>query len=419
MAIIVLKFGGTSVGSIELVKNAARKIAAFYRQGHKVITIVSAMGHSTDQLVALARKITRSPHQRELDMLLTAGERISMALLSIALHDLGVPAMSFTGSQVGIITDERHSDARILEIKGDRIRQALRQGKVPIIAGFQGVSQGREITTLGRGGSDTTAVACAVAFKARQCRIYTDVDGVYTEDPRVFHNARLVRKITYDEMLELATRGAQVLHPRACAIAARCNMPVQVLSSFSGRPGTTITKGEKMEKPLVRAITHDTRLVMAILESVPRNPRVLSQIITELAHSGVHLRFFFHGISEADRFDLSFILPLEDQAQGFAVLKKIAGRLAAKRLRMKKGIGAVTLVGPGIGSSLEILTKLLDILSQARVHIEAVTTSSISVTCFVERRKLFPAIRRLLAGYNLKRKAAPDGQRLNRKRRQS
>jgi aspartate kinase len=402
MATIVLKFGGTSVGSTKRILAAARRMAGFWRRGYRVIVVVSAMGHTTDRLIQQARRISDTPVKREMDMLLTTGERVTMALVSIALQSLGVPAVSFTGSQVGIITDERHSDARILEIRGERIREALRQRKVPIIAGFQGVSLGREITTLGRGGSDTTAVACAVAFRAERCKIFTDVDGVHTEDPRLFTGVRLIRRITYDEMLELATRGAQVLHPRACAIAARFGMPVEVLSSFHNRPGTIVTKGAKMEKPFVRAMTHDTRLYMAVLEDVPKNPRVLSQIITELAHHGVRLRFFFHGISDADRFDLSFILPLEDQRRAQHVLEGIALKLKARRLRIKKGIAALTLVGPGTGSSLEILTRLLDGLSRARAHIEAVTTSSISITCFIDRKRLKRSLQHLLKGFGLK-----------------
>ncbi len=401
MATVVMKFGGTSVATTNFIKNAAKKIAATYRKGNQIIVVVSAMGQTTDRLISLARTITRLPSKRELDMLMTSGERISTSLLSIALHDLGIPAISFTGSQVGIITDDRHTDARIIEIKGDRIREALSRGNVPIIAGFQGVSLGREITTLGRGGSDTTAVACAKAFKASCCEIYTDVEGVYSEDPRLFANAKIVDRITYDEMLELSTQGSQILAPRACTIAARYKIPIVIKSSFLKSRGTKIIEGEKMEKPFVRAITHDFKLYMVILESVPRNPKALSQIITNLARAGVRLKFFFHGISEAERFDLSFIVPKENSTRAIEVLTKTAKKLKAKRLRVKKSIASLTLVGPGIGPSIDILTKLFDTLSKARIHIEAVTTSTISISCFLTEKKAKPAIRYLLAGFKL------------------
>ncbi len=403
MPTVVLKFGGTSVASTHLIKSAARKIAGVYKKGNRVIVVVSAMGQTTDRLMKLARDISSNPNKRELDMLLTSGERISMALLSIALNELGIPAVSFTGSQVGIITDEKHSEARILEIKGGRIQEALRENKVPIIAGFQGVSTSKEITTLGRGGSDTTAVACAVAFGAKTCLIYTDVDGVFTEDPRIFPSALLLDQITYDEMLELATRGAQVLHPRAVAIASRYGINLIIKNTFSKNRGTVVIKGERMEKPFVRALTHEMRLFMAILESVPKNPRVLSQIITDLSHAGIRLRFFFHGISEASRFDLSFIVPAEDRQKAMKVLKKTARALNARRLREKRNISALTLVGPEIGSSVDILTRLFDHLGQAKIHIEAVTTSAISITCFLDRRDLKKAVRRLLTAFNLKK----------------
>lgn len=398
-----MKFGGTSVATPSLIKNAARKIASVYNKGNKVIVVVSAMGNATDQLVKLAQAITTCPSKRELDMLLTCGERVSVALLSMALHDFKVPAISYTGSQVGIITDDRHTDARILEIRGDRIRETIDEDKVPIIAGFQGVSLGREITTLGRGGSDTTAVACAVAFNAQGCEIYTDVEGVYTEDPRIFPEAKIIKQISYDEMLELATRGSQVLHPRACAIAARYSVPVSIKCSFNNQKGTKITKGEKMERPFVRAITHDLKLHMLTLESVPRNPRVLSQIIRNLARAGARLRFFFHGISEAERFDLSFIVPSDDRRKAVEVLTTTSHKLKAKRLREKKAIASFTLVGPGIGSSIEILTVLFDILSRAKIHIEAVTTSAISISCFLEEKKLKAAVKYLLKGFKLQK----------------
>ncbi|MEO0143050.1 MAG: aspartate kinase, partial [candidate division WOR-3 bacterium] len=365
------------------------------------VVVVSAMGDTTDELISLSQKITKNPGAREMDMLLTAGERISVALFSMALERLNLRALSFTGSQVGIITDNRHTDARILEIKGERIKKALAEGKIPVVCGFQGVSMEKEITTLGRGGSDTTAVALSAALGAKKCIIYTDVDGVYTEDPNRFSGARKIKRLSYEEMLELASRGAKVLHPRASGIAARYNIPVEIKSSFKKNSGTLITSYEGIERPKPKAITHSENLYLVTLIQVPRNPHYLSQLTTELTNGGIHLKFFFHGISDAKNFDLSFITPLSERKKVLSIIKKIAKRLRIKEFKESLDICSVSIVGAGIGSDNRILSEIFNTLSKIKTHIEAVTTSELSINLFLKQKFLDKTVNSLLRKFNL------------------
>jgi aspartate kinase len=395
-----MKFGGTSVASAELINNAARRVAQVKKTRDPVV-VVSAMGHTTDELVRLSRKITAAPGAREMDMLVTAGERISVALFSMALERLDLKAMSFTGSQVGIITDNRHQDARILEIRGDRIKQALACGRIPVVCGFQGVSLEKEITTLGRGGSDTTAVALSVALRAKECMIFTDVEGVFTEDPNDFPGVKKIDRISYEEMLELASRGAQVLHPRACGIATRFNMPVYIKSSFNKKAGTLIAHLDSIERPRPRAITHSEDLYLVTLVQVPRKPTYLSQITTELTAAGVILKFFFHGISEAKNFDLSFITPLSQRKKARAILDRVAKKLNIKQIKEITEICSVSIIGAGIGSENRILAEIFCTLSKAKVHVEAATTSELSVNLFMKKKYLKRAVSGLLREFDL------------------
>ncbi len=403
MPITVVKFGGTSVATAERIRLAARRVADIHRRGG-VVVVVSAMGHTTDQLFELSRQIGPRPQKREMDMLLTAGERISVALFSMALDALGLEGVSFTGSQVGIITDNRHTDARILEIRGDRLRQALAEGKIPVVCGFQGVSLEKEITTLGRGGSDTTAVALAAALTARECVIYTDVEGVYTEDPNQFQGVKMIKKISYEEMLEMASRGAQVMHPRASAIAAKFRVPVHVRSTFTNKAGTLITHQEGLERPQPKAITHSTGLYMVTLGQVPRSPGYLSQIITQLTNAGVHIKFFFHGLSDAQSFDLSFITPLSERDQVRSVIRGLMKKLKVKDLKETLDICSISVIGIGIASENRILSDIFTTLSGIRAHIEAVTTSELSVNIFIKERMVVRAVGALLKKFNLKKK---------------
>lgn len=401
MALTVVKFGGTSVGDAGIILNAAQRVARI-KKYDDVVVVVSAMGHTTDQLIKISREITENPRAREMDMLLTAGERISVALFTMALQKLNLKAISFTGSQVGIITDNRHTDARIMEIKGERIKNALNQGYIPVICGFQGVSFEKEITTLGRGGSDTTAVALAAALTAQKCIIFTDVDGVFTEDPNRFPGVKKIDKISYEEMLELASRGAKVLHPRATSIGARFNIPIEVKNSFNKKSGTLITHISSIEHSKPKAITHSEDLYLITLVKVPKNPKYLSYITKELTDAGVHLKFFFHGISDAPQFDLSFITPLEQRNLVKSIIAKLARKLGIKEIKESLDICSISIIGIGIGSENKVLADIFKELSTIKVHIEAVTTSELSITLFLKKKFLNRAINTLLKTFKLK-----------------
>jgi aspartate kinase len=402
MALIIHKYGGTSVADIDCIRAVARRIVAARRGGDKVVVVVSAMGATTDALTKLAHEITPHPLHRELDMLLTAGERQTMALLSLAIMNEGYEAVSFTGSQVGIITDRFHSDARIQEIKGDRLRAALRGRTIPIVAGFQGMSTEREITTLGRGGSDVTAVALAAVLGAARCELYKDVDGIRTENPAEFPGVKAVPRLSFEELAELAGSGSEVIHPRACALAEKYRVPLVIRSSFSGKRGTMVTKMEKIEKAFVRAMTHTHKLVRISLVDVPKKKKCLHQVVTRLAAARVPIILFNHGITHADRFDLSFIIPEAHLDDAQAILSKLAREVRAARVEVKDSLCSVSVVGPGVGSDAEILSGTLETLHRVGVHLDAFATSETKLSCFMDRKDLRPAAAALLARFRLK-----------------
>jgi aspartate kinase len=403
MALVVQKFGGTSVGSIERIKHVAGIIDRSKGKTGSVVVVVSAMGRQTDELLRLARRISPRPPERELDMLLTTGERQTMALLSMALQARGLDAVSFTGSQVGIITDNSHSDARIVEIRGERLRAALERGRIPIVAGFQGVSPQREITTLGRGGSDTTAVALAAHLGADRCEIYTDVPGVFAEDPRQFPGVRLLPRISYTEMLELARSGAQVLHPRACALAAKYRVGLKVLSSFRPGKGTLIEPATGLEKAFVRAITHSEDLCRLSLIRVPRVPRCLAQGVTQLAKARIPLVFFAHGVPTDDRFDLSYIVPETECLRAETLMAEVKTRVRAERLVVQKGLSSVSVVGPGVGSDVDIIADVFSIIAALGVHVDAFSTAETKITLFLHRPQVKGVVRALLKRFGLRK----------------
>ncbi len=403
MALVVQKYGGSSVADIERIRRVARRVVATRAAGNRVVVVVSAMGHTTDALTKLAHEIMPSPQRRELDMLLTAGEREAMALVSLAILNEGLEAVSFTGSQVGIITDRYHSDARIEEIRGDRLRRALRGKVIPIVAGFQGVSTEREITTLGRGGSDVTAVALAAALGADRCELYKDVDGVFTENPSEFPGARLVPELSFEELAELAGSGSEVIHPRACALAAKYRVRLSIRSSFNDKRGTTVAKLEKMEKAFVRAMTHSHKLVRLSLVDVPKKKKCLHQVVTQLAAARVPVVFFNHGVVHGDRFDLSFIVPEEHLTSARTILTKLAKAVRADRLAVKDTLCSVSVVGPGVGSDPEVLSGTLETLHRVGVHLDAFSTSETRLSCFMDRSNLRLAAAALLARFRLKR----------------
>jgi aspartate kinase len=403
MALIVQKYGGSSVADIERIRRVARRVVATRAAGDRVVVVVSAMGGTTDALTKMAHDITPCPQRRELDMLLTAGEREAMALVSLAIMHEGLEAVSFTGSQVGIITDRFHSDARIEEIRCDRLRRALRGRVIPIVAGFQGVSPEHEVTTLGRGGSDVTAVALAAVLGADRCELYKDVDGVHTENPSEFPGVRLVPRLSFEELAELAGSGSEVIHPRACALAAKYRVQLSIRSSFNDKRGTTVAKLEKMEKAFVRAMTHNHKLVRLSLVDVPKKKQCLHQVVTQLAAARVPVVFFNHGVVHGDRFDLSFIIPEEQLAPAKTILARLAKQVRAVRLETKESLCSVSVVGPGVGSDPEILSGTLETLHRVGVHLDAFSTSETRLSCFMDRKDLRLAAAALLARFRLKR----------------
>jgi len=387
VALVVQKFGGSSVADAERIKRVAERIVATRKAGHDVVVVVSAMGDTTDELRDLAERVTPMPPGRELDMLLTAGERISMALLAMAIAALGHEARSFTGSQAGIITDSAHGKARIIDITPGRIRDALAAHAVAIVAGFQGVSQDtKDITTLGRGASDTTAVALAAALGADRCEIYTDVDGVFTADPRLVPNARQRPVVSYEEMLELAACGAKVLHLRCVEYARRYGVEVVVRSSYSHKPGTLITaEGSSMEQAIISGVAHDTSEAKVTVLGVPDKPGEAAAIFRALADAAINIDMIVQNISAAAtaRTDISFTLPACDGPTAIAALEKVRGAVGFERALYDDHVGKVSLIGAGMRSHPGVSATFFEALAAANVNIEIISTSEIriSVVC--------------------------------------
>jgi aspartate kinase len=406
VALIVQKYGGTSVADPDRMRNVAKHIAALRAQGTDVVAVVSAMGKATDNLVELARQVSSNPQGREMDMLLTTGERISMSLLCMALHDVGCDAMSFTGSQVGIITDTSHTKAKILEIKGDRVREALAAGKVAVVAGFQGVSTEREITTLGRGGSDTTAVALAAALNADACEIYTDVTGVFSADPRLVPQARKLKELSFDEMLEMAGAGSKVLALRSVEFARNHNVPIHVRSSFTWEEGTWVRgideeRKRKMEEPIISGVVHDVGEAKMTLLGVPDRPGVSALLFESLAQANVNVDMIVQNTSIDGTTDISFTLPIGDIATAEPILKKVGDEVGATGINKDENIVKLSLVGAGMKSSPGIAAKMFRVLADNGVNIEMISTSTIRISVVVERSQLEKAVRALHTAFDL------------------
>jgi aspartate kinase len=406
VTLVVQKYGGTSVADPDRMRNVARHIAETRAKGIDVVAVVSAMGKATDNLVELARQVASNPQGREMDMLLTTGERISMSLLCMALHDVGCDAMSFTGSQVGIITDTSHTKAKILEIKGDRVREALSAGKVAVVAGFQGVSTDREITTLGRGGSDTTAVALAAALNADACEIYTDVTGVFSADPRIVPQARKIQNLSFDEMLEMAGAGSKVLALRAVEFARNHNVPIHVRSSFTWEEGTWVIgadheRNTAMEEPIISGVVHDVGEAKMTLLGVPDRPGVSALLFESLAQANVNVDMIVQNTSIDGTTDISFTLPLGDIATALPILKKVGDEVGAKGVSQDENIVKLSLVGAGMKSSPGIAAKMFRVLADNNVNIEMISTSTIRISVVVERSMLETAIRALHTAFDL------------------
>ena len=402
MALVVQKYGGTSVGDAERIRAVAEHVAQTRDRGDQVVVVVSAMGKFTDELIALANAIGPVRPPREMDMLLTAGERISMALVSMALGARGVQSVSFTGSQAGIITDNDHTKAKILEMRPDRIIEALDQGLVPVVAGFQGMSTDRDITTLGRGGSDVTAVALAAALKADSCEIYTDVTGVFSADPRVVPSARRIPKVSFDEMMEMAATGGRVLMLRSVEFASRHKVPLHVRSSFTWEPGTWIVDEEPtMEAAVVTAITDDVSESKITVAGVPDKPGIAAKLFRALADARVNVDMIVQNTSIEGHTDISFTVAATDLESALGVCNAVATEIGATSVESTEKIGRVSVIGAGMKSSPGVTAQMFETLTANGINIEMISTSSIRISCVVAAEKVGEAVRALHTAFGL------------------
>jgi aspartate kinase len=403
MGLVVQKYGGSSVSDAERIKRVAERIVATKKDGHDVCVVVSAMGDTTDELLDLAQQVSPLPPGRELDMLLTAGERISMALLAMAIQSLGLSARSFTGSQAGVITDSSHGRARIIDVTPGRITEAIGKGHIAIVAGFQGVSQDtKDITTLGRGGSDTTAVALAAALGAEVCEIYSDVDGVYSADPRIVPNARHQATVSYEEMLELAASGAKILHLRCVEYARRYNVPLVVRSSFSTNPGTLITGEIPVEQAIISGVAHDLSEARVTVVGVPDKPGEAAAIFRAVADAEVNIDMIVQNVSGAtDRTDISFTLPKSDLATAMASLSKLQASVGFEQLLSDEHIGKVSLVGAGMKSHPGVTATFFEALAKAGINAEAISTSEIRISVVCRDTSVPAAVRAIHEAFEL------------------
>lgn len=408
MGLIVQKYGGSSVSDAEAMKRVASRIVATKKAGHQVVVVVSAMGDTTDELIDLANQITPLPAGRELDMLLTAGERISMALLAMAIKNLGHEALSFTGSQAGVITDSKHGRARIIDVTPGRIQEALSQDAIAIVAGFQGISQDtRDVTTLGRGGSDTTAVALAAALEADVCEIYTDVDGVFSADPRIVPAARKLKSVTYDEMLELAASGAKVLHLRCVEYARRFELPIHVRSSFSNLEGTWVVsdqpEGGNMEQAIISGIAHDKSEAKITIVGVPDRAGVAARIFQSIADSDINIDMIVQNVSAAATglTDISFTLPRTEGSKATSIVQKLQGEIGFQSIQYDDQIGKLSLIGAGMRSHPGVTATFFAAMADAGVNIEMISTSEIRISIVCRQADLDRAVKAAHTAFEL------------------
>jgi aspartate kinase len=402
VSLVVQKYGGTSVADPERIKAVADHIVATRRAGNEVVVVVSAMGKTTDELEQLAHEVSTSPAAREMDMLLTSGERISIALLCMAIIDRGEHAVSFTGSQAGIVTDTTHRKAKIVDVRAERLREALDQGAVAVVAGFQGVSTAFDVTTLGRGGSDTTAVALAAALAAEACEIYTDVDGVFTADPRLVPRARRLERLSYEEMLDMAATGSRVLALRSVEFARNHHVRVHVRSSFTWEPGTwVVEEDEAMEQAIISGVTHDTSEAKITLSDVPDRPGVAAKVFRALADEAVNVDMIVQNVSTAGHTDISFTLPKEDLGRAGKVMEQLVEDVDASGFMPDEGIGRVSLVGAGMKTHPGVAATMFEILAREQVNIEMISTSSIRISCVVQESDVEKAVRALHDAFEL------------------
>ncbi|HHU10846.1 MAG TPA: aspartate kinase [Intrasporangiaceae bacterium] len=407
MSIVVQKYGGSSLSDAESIKRVAQRITETRRAGNDVCVVVSAMGDATDELLDLAQEVSPLPPPRELDMLLTAGERISMALVAMAIHDLGFTARSFTGSQAGVLTDEEHGRAKIIDVTPGRINQALDDGHIVIVAGFQGVSQTtKEITTLGRGGSDTTAVALAAALDAKVCEIYSDVDGVFTADPRVVNRASKIDRISAEEMLELAAAGSKILHLRCVEYARRYDIPIHVRSTFTDLPGTIVadyTEGESVEAPIISGVAHDASQAKLTVVGVPDRTGMAAAIFEALARAGLNIDMIVQNVSavETGRTDISFTLARTDGRVAMQALEAIRTEVGFTGLQYDDQIGKLSLIGAGMRTNTGVSATFFKALADAQINVEMISTSEIRISVITREERLAEAMRAVHSAFDL------------------
>ncbi|MFA5039361.1 MAG: aspartate kinase [Candidatus Omnitrophota bacterium] len=402
MKVLVQKFGGSSVANVERIKNVARRVVSYRKRGWKLVVVVSALGDTTDELIELAQQITHDPPAREMDMLLSTGEQISCALLAMAIEELGYDAISFTGGQVGIMTDKTHTKAKIMDIGPGRIRQALEQGRIVIVAGFQGVTQDQDITTLGRGGSDLTAVALAKAIGARTCEIYTDVAGVYTTDPRIVPGARKLKQITYDEMLEMASLGAQVMQARSIEVAKKFDIPIHVRSSFTLEEGTLILKeADKMEDFVISGVTLNRNEAKVTVCDVPDEPGIAARLFRELSKAGVNVDTIVQNVSRKGYTDVSFTVPLADLAKTKKEMGRVSPKIKAGKVLEDKDIARVSIVGVGMKTHPGVAAGMFEALAEKKINIGMITTSEISISCIIKKHDAEKAVKSIHAKFRL------------------
>ncbi len=404
MSLLVQKYGGTSVGSIERIEQVADKVAGFRAQGHDMVVVLSAMSGETNRLIGLAQQVQATPDPRELDVLVSTGEQVTIALLCMALKKRGVDARSYTGSQVRILTDNAHTKARIQSIDEENMRADLSAGRVVVVAGFQGVDEQGNITTLGRGGSDTTGVALAAALKADECQIYTDVDGVYTTDPRVCERARRLEKITFEEMLEMASQGSKVLQIRSVEFAGKYKVPLRVLHSFKEGPGTLITLDEEdstMEQPIVSGIAFNRDEAKVTVAGVPDTPGVAAKILAPIGAANIEVDVIVQNVSADGTTDLTFTVHKNDMNKAVSVLEAVAKDIGAREVRSDDQVAKVSIVGVGMRSHAGVAAKMFTALAEDRINIQMITTSEIKISVIIDERYLELAVRSLHTAFGL------------------
>ena len=409
MALIVQKYGGTSVATIDKIKHVAKKVVEAKKEGNDLVVVVSAMAGETDRLIELAHKIVDKPHEREYDVLVSTGEQVSIALLSMAIQDLGFRAISFLGFQIGIVTNDDFTKARILDIDSEKIANELKGGSVIVIAGFQGIDKQSNVTTLGRGGSDTTAVAVAATLKADVCEIYTDVEGVYTTDPNICPNARKLERISYDEMLEMASLGAKVLHTRSVEFAKKNNVPIHVRSTFSRNTGTLVTKEDEiMERVVVSGITYNRKEGKITIVKVPDKPGIASKIFKPISEANINVDMILQNVSEDGFADVTFTVAETDCKKALSVIEGIAKEIGAADVQYDENIVKVSIIGVGMRSHAGVAAKMFTVLANEGINIMMISTSEIKISCVIDAKYAELAVRVLHDAFELGENVASE-----------